>query len=79
MIVYTIKQDKCGLWSVFCASVKLADGLLFVPTNMQARDTTRAEHLESSLTTRVVIQGADAIVCLANYQTLQDTWTGATA
>ena len=79
MIVYAVKPNESGLWCIRYMSVTLADGLQLGPAIKQARDAARAEHLESGLATRVEMHGADAIVLLANYQTLQDTWTGATA
>ncbi|WP_027484704.1 hypothetical protein [Rhodanobacter sp. OR87] len=79
MIVYTVKQNESRLWCVCTMSATLADGLQLGPAIKQARDAARAEHLESGLATRVEMHGAAAIVPLANYQKLQDTWTGATA
>lgn len=79
MIVYTVKQNESGLWSVSYMGVTLEDGLHLGPAIKQARDAARAEHLDSGLATRVEMLGADMIVPLVNYQKLQDTWTGATA
>jgi hypothetical protein len=79
MIVYTVKQNESGLWSVSYMGVALADGLQLGPAIKHARNAARAEHLESGLTTRVEMHDADAIMPLANYQKLQDIWTGATA
>ena len=79
MIVYTVKQNESGLWRVSYLGVTLADGLYLGPAIKQARDSARAEHLDSGLSTRVEMHGADAIVPLANYQKLQGNRTGATA
>lgn len=79
MIVYMVKQNKCGLWCVSCVDVALADGLQLGPAIKRARGAARAEHLASGLATRVEMHDADAIVPLANYQTLQIAWTDATA
>jgi hypothetical protein len=76
MIVYTVKQNENGLWSVSYMGITLADGLYLGPAITQARDAARAEHLDSGLTTRVEMHG---IVPLANYQKPQGNWTGATA
>jgi hypothetical protein len=78
-IVYTVKQNESGLWSVSSLGVTLADGLQLGPAIKRARNAARAEHVESGLTTRVEMHEADAIMPLANYQVLQHTWTGATA
>ena len=79
MIVYTVKQNENGLWSVAYMGITLADGLHLGPAITQAREAARAEHLDSGLTTRVEMHGADAIIPLANYQKPQGNWTGATA
>jgi hypothetical protein len=76
MIVYTVRQNKCGLWSVSCVSVTLADGLQLGPAIKQARNAARTEHLASGLITRVEMHGDAAVVLLASYQKSQDTWTG---
>ena len=75
MMIYTVKQNESGRWSVSYMGVALADGLQLGPAIKQARNAARAEHLKSGLTTRVEMHGADAIVPLANFQ----NWTGATA
>lgn len=79
MILYTVKQNESGLWSVSYMGVTLADSLHLGPAIKQARDAARAEHVDSGLTTRVEMHGTDTIVPLANYQKLQDNWTGVTA
>lgn len=79
MIVYAVKQNESGLWNVSYMGVTLADGLYLGPAIKRARDAARAEHLDSGLTTRVEMHGADAIVPLDKYQKAPDNWTGATA
>lgn len=79
MIVYTVKQNENGLWSVSYMGITLVDGLYLGPAITQARDAARTEHLDSGLPTRVEMHGADAIVPLADYQKPRDNWTGATA
>jgi hypothetical protein len=79
MIVYTVKQNQSGLWSVTYMDVILGDGLHLGPAIKQAREAARAERLDSGLTTRVEMDGAGAIVPLANYQMMHDNLTGASA
>lgn len=79
MIVYMVKQNKCGLWGVSCVGVALADGLQLGLAITQARGAARAKHLASGLSTRVEMHDADAILPLANYQTLQVARTDAAA
>ncbi|TPG04121.1 hypothetical protein EAH88_18605 [Rhodanobacter glycinis] len=79
MIVFAVKQNESGLWSVSYLGVTLADGLCLGPAIKRARDAARAEHLDSGLTTRVEMHGVDSIAPLAKYQKAPDNWTGATA
>jgi hypothetical protein len=66
-IVYVIRQQADGMWSIGRADSILVDGLKLGPAILQARKMARAEHLESGAPTCVEMHGVDDPVRLGNY------------
>jgi hypothetical protein len=74
MIVYTIKQDDDGKWSVRFFGAILVDGLQLGSAIKQARDAARVEHSRSGIPTCVEMRGAGPTVRLANYWKPERIW-----
>jgi hypothetical protein len=66
-IVYAIRQQADGMWSIDRADSILTDGLKLGPAILQARKMARAEHMESGAPTCVEMHGVDDPVRLADY------------
>ena len=69
MIVYTIEQAEDG-WGIGCMGRTLQWGLQLGPAIKLARDTARAENVESGLETCVEMRAHGAPMRLAHCQKL---------
>lgn len=60
MIVYTLKQDDDGQWSIRCTGSILASGLRFEPALQQARKMAHSTRMDSGSPTSVEVIRASA-------------------